>query len=89
MAARTTGLLEALKVIEIDTARQEALLRSAPPTLRGERRLYYEVLLKNTSEVVLRRFQSLLTTPEPRTQVAFALTHEALARLAADLTADE
>jgi len=89
VAARATGLLEALKVVEIDATRQEALLRSAEPSIRGERRWYYEVLLKNTSEVEFRRFQSQLTTSEPRSQIAFAVTHEALAKLAGDLTADD
>src|SRR5207244_339711 len=49
-AARATGLLEPLKVVEVDGERREALLRSATPTARGERRLYYEVLLKGDAE---------------------------------------
>jgi len=89
VAARATGLLETLKVLEIDTERQEALLRSAVPTIRGERRLYYDVVLKNTTEALFRRFQGTSTVGAARTQVAFAMTHEALARLVQDLTADE
>lgn len=88
-AARATGLLEPLKVIEIDLSSQEALLRSHAPTVRGERRLYYEVLLKNSTEVLFRRFQGTPAGAGPRTQVPFALTLEALAKLTADLTADE
>lgn len=76
-------------MLEVDDARREALLRSAAPSVRGDKRLYYEVLLRNTTEVRVRRFQGSLATAEPRSQVTFALTHEVVARLVADLTADE
>jgi hypothetical protein len=65
------------------------LATRAAPSVRGDKRLYYEVLLKNTTEAQVRRFQGTLATAEPRSQVAFALTHEVLARLAKDLAADE
>src|SRR5262245_42393566 len=45
VAARVIGLLEPLKVHEIDAERNEALLRSATPLQRGEGLFYYEVLL--------------------------------------------
>src|SRR5205823_5428274 len=41
-AKRITGLLEPLKVIEVDTVRSEALLRSDPPSPRGPQVHYYE-----------------------------------------------
>src|SRR5437016_5712587 len=45
VAGRVTGLLETLKVHEVDAERNEALLRSDGPTQRGEALFYYEVLL--------------------------------------------
>ncbi|MCI0461530.1 MAG: hypothetical protein L0Z62_31660 [Gemmataceae bacterium] len=79
-AAHAAGLLEPLKVHEIDSERNEALLRSAGPTQRGEQVFYYEVLLRGTTEAVLRRYQAAPSGPERRKQVAFALTHESLAK---------
>jgi len=46
--------------------------------------------LKGTGVVVVRRYRGSLAGSNPkREQVAYALTHEALARLAADLTAEK
>jgi hypothetical protein len=87
-ARRARGLLEMLKVVEVDAERDEALLRSDSPAARGEDRFYYEIHLKGTGVAVVRRYRGSLT-PGKREQVAFALTHEALARLAADLSADK
>jgi hypothetical protein len=89
VAERVTGLLEPLKVVEVDSLRQEALLRSNEPAHRQDRLFYYEVLLKNDSQASVRRFKASPLGGERREQVAFALTHEALAKLAVDLTADE
>lgn len=79
------GLLEPLQVLEIDAERGEAILRSNDPSRRGEELHYYELLLKGTSEAVMRRYRM----PRPngrREQVAFTLTHEAAARLVGHLT---
>ena len=89
IATRVTGLLEPLKVVEVDLARNEALLRSDTPTERADKRFYYEVLVRGTAEAVLRRYQGSAQPGVRREQVAYALTHEAIAKLAADLTADE
>src|ERR1700682_622816 len=56
-AQQVTSLLESLKVVEVDVQRQEALLRSSQPTRRGDALRYYEILLKGSSEAVVRRFQ--------------------------------
>jgi hypothetical protein len=87
LAERTTGLVEPLKVLEVDALRNEALLRSDNPSQRGEDLFYYEVLLRGTREAVLRRFQAWHKAGDRREQVPFALTHEALARVARGLTA--
>jgi hypothetical protein len=86
-AQRITGLLEPLKVIEVDATRWEAILRSDPPADRGDRVLYYELLLRGTHAATLHRFQADRTGGK-REPVPFALTHEAIAKLAGDLTAD-
>ncbi len=89
VAGRATGLLETLKVVEVDAGRDEAILRSDAPATRGDDRLYYEVRLRGTRAAAVRRFRGRLGGDGKREQVAYALTHEALAKLAADLTAEK
>lgn len=89
VAKRATGLLESLKVIEVDTPRQVAMLRSDEPAQRGDDLFYYEVLLKGASEANVRRYQASRQPDQRREQTAFALTHEAIAKLADDLTAEK
>jgi len=88
-AARTcecvTGLLEPLQIVEVDAERQIAQVRSDDPSKRGENVAYYEMLLKGTKEIVVRRFEADAKGGRKREQVGFALTHEALAKLVADL----
>jgi hypothetical protein len=88
VAGRVTGLLEPLKLLEVDSLRDEALLRSEEPTPRGGKLFYYELLLKGRGEALLRRYHGAHNGQARREQVAFAVTHEALAKLVADLTAD-
>jgi hypothetical protein len=85
LASRATGLMEPLRLIEVDVQGDTALLRSAVPQKRGDDLFYYEVLLRSAGAGV-RRYQS--SAKGARQQVAFPLTHEATAKLAADLTAD-
>jgi hypothetical protein len=89
ISRRATGLLEALKTIEVDPNRDEAIIRSQGPARRGEGIFYYELLLRGTGEAVCRRYRATAEGKERRQQVAFALTHEALAKLAHDVTADK
>ncbi len=89
IANRARGLLEALKVVEVDAERDEALIRSDAPAAKGEDRFYYEVHLKGTGVATVRRYQGSLSGSGKREQIAFALTHEALARLASDIAADK
>lgn len=84
-AARVVGLLEPLKVLEVDEARGEALLRSTAPAKKGDQVSYYEVRLFGTHRAEVRRFVADRTT-SGRTQTAFALTHEVLAKLVGDVT---
>jgi hypothetical protein len=85
VADRVTGLLEPLKVYEVDETRQEAILRSESPACKGDAVTYYEVRLSELSNAVVRRYAANKVV-SGRSQVAFALTHEAIAKLAGDIT---
>jgi hypothetical protein len=84
IAGRVTGLLEPLRLVEVDLDRSVAQLRSTAPSARGAERSYYEVLLQGDGTTTVRRFRSASAARE---QIAFSLTHEAIAKLVADLTA--
>src|SRR5262245_58856989 len=87
VARRATGLLEALRVVEIDEERNEALLRSKEPTRRGSDLFYYEFRLSSNRQAIVRRFRASEEGGQ-RAQITYALTHEALAKLIQDLVAD-
>ncbi len=89
IAGRVTGLLEPLKVIEVDVPKDEALLRSTNPTEKNDEVFYYEVRLRGTSQATLQRYQHRQQSGKKRLQVPFALTHETLAKFAADVTAEK
>jgi hypothetical protein len=88
IARKTAGLMEPLVIVEIDPQRDEGFLRSAAPSRQDDQVLYYEAFLKGARQATLRRYQAPAEKAGKRTQVAFALTHESLARLVADLTAE-
>jgi hypothetical protein len=85
IADRVSGLMEDVKVIEVDEDRQEAFLRSETPSRKGELALYYEIRLHGLSRAVVRRFQADRAASGHREQIAFPLTHEALAKLVGDI----
>ena len=86
ICARVTGLLEPLCLVEVDAPRHVALLRSEQPGQLDNERFYYEVLLEGEGGRVVRRYQTPHVGEPRRQQVAFTLTHEALAKLVRDLT---
>jgi hypothetical protein len=86
VTSQVTGLLEPLAVVEIDLSSDTALLRSQEPTRRGGELYYYEVLLTGISQASTRRFRAQPYDGR-REQIPFTLTHEVLAKFAADLTA--
>jgi hypothetical protein len=88
VAARVTGLLEPLKVIEVDAVQNEALLRSSTASQRGDKLYYYEVLLRGTTEAHVCRYQARPNNAGPREQVPFAVTHETLVKFIGDLGAE-
>jgi hypothetical protein len=86
LAARVTGLLEPLSLVEVDAARGVAQLRSDRPGHWGDGQFYYEVLLHTDGGTSVRRYQAPDKDRPRRQQVPFTLTHEALAKLVTDLT---
>lgn len=85
LCQRITGIMEPLRLVEIDTLGNVALLRSEQPGLVGEDRFYYEVHLHGDGGSVVRRYRTPQADQPRRQQVAFTLTHEALAKLVRDL----
>jgi len=87
-ASRVTGLLEPLRVVEIDRVRHVALLRSDAPPRKDKSVLYYEVTFHGRNRVTVERFKAAAQSPAKRDAIAFALTHEVLAKLVDDLVRD-
>jgi hypothetical protein len=86
VAGRVTGLLEPLRVIEVDAPRGVALLRSDEPTRRGEAASYYELLLYANGGAQFRRYESPHGEERRRLRIDYTLTHDALGKLVADLS---
>jgi hypothetical protein len=84
IADRVTGLLEPLKLHEVDETRQEAVLRSENPARKGDDLSYYEIRLNGLTTAVVRRYAASKVV-SGRNQISFALTHEAIAKLAGDI----
>jgi hypothetical protein len=86
VAGRVTGLLEPLRLLEVDTGRGTALLRSEQPGRRGDDLYYYELRLQADGGSNVRRFRASHESGR-REQIDFALTHEVVGKLVSDLTA--
>ncbi len=86
IAASVTGLLEPLKLVEVDSLRHEAILRSQEPMQRGDELFYYEAKLHPHNNITFRRYRASHDAGK-RKQVAFALTHDAIGKLVDDLMA--
>jgi hypothetical protein len=84
-----TGLLEPLRLIEVDAPRRVALLRSSAPTPHDPGVEYYEVELHGTASARLRRFRGFQELGHKREQVPFTVTYEALGKLIGDFTAEK
>jgi hypothetical protein len=84
IAERVSGMAESISVYEVDELRGEAILRSAAPSHKGEAISYFEVHLAGLKGATIRRFAAERTSVG-RTQIAFPITHEALAKLAGDI----
>ena len=85
IAARVSGLMEGLKVLEVDETANEALLRSDDPSRKGGVAFFYEVRLAGLARATVRRFKADTAAATRREQIAFAVTHEVLAKLVGDI----
>jgi hypothetical protein len=84
-ASRATGLLEPLRLVEVDRVGNVALLRSGLPAARGESVLFYEVRFEGRNRLSVERIRANKAAPAGREPIPFALTNEALAKLVSDL----
>jgi hypothetical protein len=84
-AGRVTGLLEPLRLVEIDRGRHVALLRSDSPAAKGDTVQYYEVQYTGRNRVTVGRFKASKAGPANREAIPFSLTHESVAKLVDDL----
>ncbi len=84
VAAEATGLLEPLKVVEVDDVHGHALLRSDEPAEKQDDLFYYELLLQQSGAAFVRRYRGS-RQPTKREQVSFILTREALGKLVEDI----
>jgi hypothetical protein len=89
IAGAVRGLLETLKVVEVDAPRNQAMLRSDPPSPQGDRVAYYEVILTGTTAATARRYMATANGSERREQIPFTLTNEVLAKFITDLAGTE
>lgn len=85
VARRVTGLLEPLRLVEVDGSSEVAQLRSAAPAVKGETLAYYEVTLHGHGAAQVARYESTQSAGK-RQQVPFTLTHEAIGKLVRDLS---
>jgi hypothetical protein len=84
LADRVTGLLEPLRLVEVDAHQDVAQLRSDAPAVKGETLAYYEVTLHGHGAAQVKRYEA--GHGGKREAVPFTLTHEALGKLVGDLT---
>ncbi len=85
IAARVSGLLEPLRLIEVDAEHALAQLRSHAPAHRGENVQYYEVVRHADGTTRLGRYDANPTAGSKRQAISFTLTHEAIAKVVSDL----
>jgi hypothetical protein len=88
VAHSATGLMEPLRLIEVDRPLGKALLRSETPSLLDGKAFYYELVLERTtrSQATLHRYAA--ETGAKRATVAFALTNDAIVKLVADIVGE-
>ena len=83
-AGSNTGLLEPLAVQEVDGHRDEALIRSSPPSKQDGNTDYYEVKMHGTQKASVKRYRA--TDVGKRQDIPFSLTHDSIGKLVDGLT---
>lgn len=85
IANRVTGLLEDLKLIEIDQLKGIAIIRSDKPKNRDDHVEFYQLTLTKDNHIAIQRFKASRHSPAHREQIHFALTHEVVAKMIEDI----
>ncbi len=85
IAQGTSGLLESVRVVEVDIPHDRALLRSTAPSEKDGKISYYEVILQGKWSAVVRRYEGAFTSGK-REQIPFVLTNEVLTNWVDTLT---
>jgi hypothetical protein len=90
VAQSATGLMEPLRVVEVDAPLGTAVLRSETPALKDAKSHYYELLLTRTDRTSanLHRYAGDRNGGEKREAVPFVLTHDAIVKLVNDIVGD-
>ena len=83
LAREVTGLLEPLRVVEVDDGHSIAQLRSQAPAQRDGAARYYEVTRHADGTTHLNRYETRPAEGK-RQAIPFNLTHEALAKVVRD-----
>ena len=86
LASRVTYLMEPLVLLEVDDRVSEVQLRSQSPTLRSDKRSFYEVRIQKPGVLHLSRV-AFDESSRKRTPAPCQMTREVLERLADDLVA--
>lgn len=86
-AGSNTGLLEPLKVQEVDGGRDEALIRSSPPSKGDGNTDYYEVKMHGTQKASVKRYRA--GDAGKREDIPFSLTHDSIGKLVDGLTGSQ
>jgi len=88
VARQASGLMEPLRVLEVDEPLGKAVLRSQAPARSDGKAFYYELLLERTTRTSanLRRYAG--ANGEPREAVMFVLTNDAIVKLVTDIVGE-
>lgn len=82
-----TGLLEPLKVQEVDAVQDDALIRSSPPHRTDAGVDYYEVRMHGTEKASVKRYRA--GDAGRRESIPFTLTHDGVEKLVDSLTGSQ
>jgi hypothetical protein len=85
VARQASGLMEPLRVLEVDQALGKAVLRSQAPARSDGKALYYELLLERTTRTSATLHRYAGSKGESREAVRFVLTNDAIVKLTADV----
>jgi hypothetical protein len=89
ISRKVTGLLEPLKLVELDAGQNVALVRSAEPTPGSPGLDYHEIELHGTNRAIVRRFRGFQEVGRKREHIPFTVTYDALAKVVDGITAEK